>query len=474
MELEPKAFNLIELLEEICLLFDAKAEVAGLRFESEIAPDLPAYIKTDPNKIRQVLINLLGNAAKFTHEGGFALRVRSKPLDEDPGLVGLQFEIEDSGPGIPKQQLERIFDPFSQAGHSSDSTRGTGLGLAITRNILQLMGDDIRVESEIGKGSLFQVELAVPLAQADDVSVPKTIMSAALRLATDQPKWRILVVEDIFENRLLLATLLMQAGFVVIEAENGEQAIELFKQYRPHFIWMDVRMPVMDGIEATAQIRALPAGKEVKIVALTASAFKEQRKTILNAGCDDIIHKPFRAHDIFNVIKQQLGVDYTYDKTEAGSVTEPKPILNTSDENKGGDALSFERLQGARILLVEDNDINQELFLNLIEKYETDVSIANDGQEALELLMQKEFDVILMDCEMPVMDGYKTTCKIREQEKFKDLPIIALTSHSMNEVWEKLQEVGMNDFIAKPYDPDVMLSTLAEWLASSVLSHTNA
>jgi PAS domain S-box-containing protein len=313
MELEPDSFDLPNLLEDIGRMFHARAEQTGLRFDLELDTDLAQFIKTDPGKLRQVLINLLGNAVKFTREGGFALRARTDPIMDDPALVTLQLEVEDSGQGISPEQLERIFDPFVQVGRSPSTAEGTGLGLAITRSILQLMGDDIRIESTPGKGTLFQIEFPVALVQGNEVNTVSNKQPAVLGLEPGQPPWRILVVEDHPENRLLLTGLLSEVGFEVQEAGNGKEAVELFEQWQPHFIWMDMRMPVMDGFAATARIRELPGGKKGKIVALTASAFKEQRKGILQAGCDDIVHKPFQAHEIFDVMARQLGVRYRYE-----------------------------------------------------------------------------------------------------------------------------------------------------------------
>ncbi|MES9898376.1 MAG: ATP-binding protein [Sedimenticola sp.] len=322
MDLEPEAFDLPQLLQEIGNMFEMRAQSRDLSFNLELDPNLARYIKADPGKIRQVLINLLGNSAKFTQEGGFALRVSTAPIENAPEVVTLQIEIEDSGPGIPPEQLEHIFEPFVQAGHSSTAVKGTGLGLAITKLYLELMGDDIRVESTVGKGTLFQVEFPVALAEADGVKSVSATLPEVTGLEPGQTEWRILVVEDNPENRLLLISLLNQAGFKVQEAENGEEAVSQFKQWQPHFIWMDIRMPVLDGFGATTQIRALPGGDQVKIVAITASAFKEQRKSILDAGCDEVLHKPFQAHEIFDCMKKHLDVSYIY-KTAAESASSP-------------------------------------------------------------------------------------------------------------------------------------------------------
>ena len=312
VELAPEAFNLPRLLEDIGQMFEVRAERAQLRFDLQTDPALAPFIKTDPGKLRQILINLLGNAVKFTREGGFALRSRTLPMVDDSTMVTLQLEVEDSGPGIPTEQQQRIFEPFVQAGHSPTATKGTGLGLAITKSFIKLMGGEIDVKSETDKGSLFRVKLPVALAKTTEEVGFRVTKPAVLGLKPGQPSCRILVVEDNSENRLLLSSLLLQVGFEVREAENGEEALAIFKQWEPHFIWMDMRMPVMDGYKATAKIRSLGGGDEVKIVAITASAFKEQRKTILEAGCDDVVHKPFREQEIFETMEKHLGVKFLY------------------------------------------------------------------------------------------------------------------------------------------------------------------
>lgn len=327
IELEPEAFDLPLILQDIGSMFEARASNTQLRFELELAPSLAQYIKTDIGKLRQILINLLGNAVKFTTEGGLSLRARTEAIEGDPAMVTLQLEIEDSGPGIPPEQLERIFEPFVQAGHSKTNVEGTGLGLPISKSFVELLGGDIRVESTLGRGSLFRVDLPVALSEAADTIAIGMAEPQVLGLESGQPAWRILVVEDNDDNRMLLLSLLQQAGFETREAENGEEGVALFDQWQPHFIWMDMRMPVMDGYEATAKIRALPGGDAVKIVAITASAFTEQRKNILEAGCDEVVHKPFQTHEIFDAMEEQLGVSYIYEeKVDLASSTAEQVI----------------------------------------------------------------------------------------------------------------------------------------------------
>ena len=353
VELEPDAFDLPLMLEDIGRMFEVRAGNARLQFSLELDPALTQTIKADAGKLRQILINLLGNAVKFTREGGFSLRARTLPIAKDPAIVTLQLEVEDSGPGILPEQLQRIFKPFIQAGHSSDDVEGSGLGLAISKSFVKLMGGEISVESEPGKGTLFRIELPVAPAETAQVRSGASAAPTVTGLEAGQPAWRILVVEDNPENRLLISTLLEQAGFKIHAAENGEQAVAVFQAWHPHFIWMDMRMPVMDGFEATRRIRALPGGAAVKIVALTASAFKEQRLNILEAGCDGVVHKPFQIHEIFEAMAEQLGVRYRYEE-RAAEALEVLPELTPAAVTALPEAVR-ESLRVAALSLREEN-----------------------------------------------------------------------------------------------------------------------
>jgi len=259
-----------------------------------------------------VLINLLGNALKFTEAGGVTLRVRSTVVPEN--FQALHFEVEDTGIGIGADQEVNIFEPFVQAQRSTASIKGTGLGLSICKAYVALLGGEISFESKPGEGTMFRFNVPVALAESAEEDRIEPVKPAVLGLEPGQSAMRILVVEDNAENRLLLNSLLVQVGFDTRQAENGEEAVALFKQWQPHFIWMDMRMPVMDGYQATAKIRSLPGGDTVKIVAITASVFKEQHQSILEAGCDEVMHKPFQAHEIFDTMREQLGVRYIYEE----------------------------------------------------------------------------------------------------------------------------------------------------------------
>jgi len=295
-------------------MFDLRAGEAGLTFRMELHPGLPEYVEADSGKLRQILINLLGNAVKFTRRGGVTLRASARPAAEDDENKWLRIEVQDSGPGVPKGRQQQIFQPFVQAGHSA-AAKGTGLGLSITRSFVDLMGGAIELESEPGRGTLFRVELPV---RSTGLSAPPPAvdeLAEVIGLEPNQPAPRVLVVEDNPESRLLLRGYFEPMGFLVREAANGAEGLSLFEQWHPHFVWMDMRMPVMDGFETTRRIRELPGGEGVKIVALTANVLKEEQAGILAAGCDAVLHKPFRAADLFQTMGRLLELRYRYADT---------------------------------------------------------------------------------------------------------------------------------------------------------------
>jgi PAS domain S-box-containing protein len=329
-ELELEPVELHRLLHDISDMFRLRAEAKELAFNLQLQADLPTHILLDVGKLRQVLINLLGNAVKFTEVGDVILRADAEGLPD--GNWQLRFEVEDTGAGIPADKVESIFEPFAQTGRSPAKQQGTGLGLAISSQFVQLMGGEITVESTPDEGSVFRFE--IPAGQIDDSEIESPYKQTEQRivgLAADAPEWRILVVEDEADNRLLLRRLLESVGFTVREAVNGEEAIQQFKVWHPQLIWMDMRMPVMDGYEATRRIRKLAGGKEVKILALTASAFKEQEEQCLAAGCDVVLHKPYREQALFAAMSEQLNLHYVYEEDSDVLKQNTLPKLDAKD-----------------------------------------------------------------------------------------------------------------------------------------------
>jgi PAS domain S-box-containing protein len=311
--LQERSFDLYRLLDTTEEVFRLRAEDKGLGLSFERGENVPQYVRTDEGKLRQVLMNLLGNAVKFTSEGGVALRIRcSLPRrEEEEEEAWLRFEMEDTGPGIAQEELEAVFEPFVQTASGQRSLEGTGLGLSISRQFARLMGGDITVSSELGQGSVFRFEVPIGLAGAarDEMARPSR---PVIGLEPGQAVYRLLIVDDRETTRQLLIKLLEPLGFEIREATHGLEAIEIWEGWEPHLIWMDMRMPVMDGYEATQQIKATAKGQTTVILALTASAFEEDRETILSAGCDDIVRKPFRKEEIYAKLAQHLGIRYVY------------------------------------------------------------------------------------------------------------------------------------------------------------------
>ncbi|PPD18635.1 MAG: hybrid sensor histidine kinase/response regulator [Methylobacter sp.] len=308
VQLEEAPFDLGAMLRDVMNMMEARAAEKNLQLQIDQSSEFPRYIIGDEARLRQVLINLVGNALKFTQKGGVTIRLSTK----NNTISHLLIEVEDSGPGIAQEDQQRIFEPFVQLGYLADH-KGTGLGLNITRQFVQLMNGHIIVESSQGKGSLFRVDLPLKQAKETDIRELHGLSEReVMGVMPGQPEYRILIVEDQLENQLLLANLMESIGFHYMIADNGKQAVELFQSWKPHLIWMDRLMPVMDGMNATKIIRGLPGGKDVKIVAVTASAFMEQRAEILDAGMDELIRKPYHTYEIYQCLSRQLGVKFVY------------------------------------------------------------------------------------------------------------------------------------------------------------------
>jgi PAS domain S-box-containing protein len=302
-------FDLFALLSDLKMMFRVRTNEKKLSFSVEVSGGVPRYIVTDINKLRQVFINLLGNAVKFTEQGGVGLRVHANR--ECATGPFLRVEIEDTGPGISSEDQDKLFRHFEQTKSGQQAATGTGLGLAISREFVRLMGGDITVNSQVGKGSVFVVHLPLKEGEAQAVQAKDTPRQV-LKLQPGQATCRVLIADDVDDNRQLLAQLLGSVGFEIGLATNGAEAVQEFANWRPHLILMDFRMPVMDGHEAIRRIRGMAGGKEIKIIAVTASAMDENRQELLKIGADDFISKPFREIELFHKIHAHLGVEYVY------------------------------------------------------------------------------------------------------------------------------------------------------------------
>ncbi|NEO27221.1 MAG: response regulator, partial [Kamptonema sp. SIO4C4] len=313
--LHEESFNLHRLLQNLEEMFRLKAQSKGLVLTFQRDQQVPEYIYTDKSKLRQVLINLIGNAIKFTQHGSITLQVQQQ---HSPNLTTkedfwLAFAVTDTGDGISSDDIEKIFEAFTQSGKGLKDREGTGLGLPISQQFVQLMGGTLDVSSQLGEGSTFSFQIPVTTSSTPQ---EQTSSRCPVGLAAHSPTYRMLVVEDHQYNRLFVVNLLRTVGFEVQEARNGEEAIALWESWQPDLIWMDIRMPVMDGYQATQQIRQQEASQsqnpDTIIIALTASAFREDQTQALEAGCNDFLSKPFQEADFFNKIEKHLTVEYLY------------------------------------------------------------------------------------------------------------------------------------------------------------------
>ncbi|TQV81438.1 hybrid sensor histidine kinase/response regulator [Aliikangiella coralliicola] len=318
---DTKSFELQAMLYTIFDMFTLRAESKGISLGFEGLETIPRTIKTDERKLRQVLINLLSNAIKFTTEGGVILRVAYKRQPSSR----IAFEVEDTGPGITDADASLLFKPFLQTQSGRQANEGTGLGLAISQEFVELMGGKIAIESAPGKGAkfLFEIDIEViELNQNADYVMPRQV----IRLADGQRQYRILVADDNADGRELMMKLMGDVGFDVRSVANGEEALKVWKQWRPDFIWMDMQMPVLDGYQATEQIKKTQSGKDTVVIALTASAFEEERVIVLSAGCDDFLRKPFRTEEMFELMVTHLGVQFIYEDSALSVSTGVKPL----------------------------------------------------------------------------------------------------------------------------------------------------
>ncbi len=329
-ELNITDFDLNFLLDTIETMLTIKARAKNLQLLIESSPQVPQYICTDENKLRQVLINLLGNAIKFTQTGRVRLRV-SQENGQLPSQCTLIFEVEDTGAGIAPEELTTIFQAFNQSETGRQSKEGTGLGLSISKSFVELMGGQLTVKSILDKGSVFSFYIACQLGNKSKVNCSQK--KPVKTIADGQSNYRILAVDDNWQSRLLIVRLLEQVGFEVQQAENGQQAIETWEQWQPDLILMDMRMPVMDGYSATKYIKQQSKANQTKIIALTASAFESKRTATLEAGCDDYLRKPFKENQLLAKIKEHLGVEYIYEESSQCLVKSDRSIPQASLEN---------------------------------------------------------------------------------------------------------------------------------------------
>jgi signal transduction histidine kinase/CheY-like chemotaxis protein len=374
-------FDLHTMLKSLEEMLQLKAKAKNLALIFQIANNVPRFIKTDEGKLRQIIINLLGNALKFTSQGSINLTVK---LEENNKLVkdkidflfsdtySLYFAVEDTGPGIEAEEMEQLFSPFEQTKIGRISNEGTGLGLSICQKFVELMGGELKVQSTVGQGSIFAFNILIKIKDTEIIETIEQIPQEnkkVICLAPNQPKYRILAVDDVAPSRLLLKKLLSEIGFEVQEAGNGLETVQLWQEWHPDLILMDMRMPVMDGYEATKQIKSQPQGEKTIIIALTASAFEEERVEILAAGCDDFMRKPFYETELLEKIGQHLNVNYLYQEQVESSTTAQLSLAELTPENLTVMSLEW-RSQLYEAAAKVDNQEILQLLAEIPQEYE--------------------------------------------------------------------------------------------------------
>ena len=449
MDLEVVEFRLEDVLDNLASLVGMKAEDKSLEMLFQTPPDLPSALIGDPLRLGQVLINLGNNAVKFTERGEVVIGVEEAGRTD--AEVELHFWVKDSGIGMSAEQQTRMFQSFSQA--DSSTTRkygGTGLGLAISKQLVELMNGRIWVESLSGKGSTFHFHARFGLQKHQQAERSfKTGELAGLR---------VLVVDDNASAREIMATMNRHLGMQVDVAIDGGSALELirkagFSGRSYDLVFMDWQMPVMDGIDCVRQIQADPMLRDTSVIMVSAFGRAEAMSKALRDGVElkSILTKPVTPATLVEAVGEALG-----------KVAAVSPAGN---HRQDGAAEARRKIKGARVLLVEDNEMNQELIIELLAGAGVSADLAVNGQVALDMLRTaSDYDGILMDCQMPVMDGYTATREIRKMPAFVGMPIIAMTANAMVGDRERVMAAGMNDHIAKPFNVVEMFNTLARWI----------
>ena len=475
LTLDISEFSLRTLLDESVFPLGLRAQKKGVEFICAAAPDVPDRLHGDPIRLRQILVNLAGNAVKFTENGEIVVRVERdqesggggpetgvgdrKPTgsQEETGSVALRFSVSDTGVGIPADKQGLLFAKFSQV--DTSSTRrfgGTGLGLVIARQLTELMGGRIGVESEEGRGATFWFTLRLNRGAADDRAGSEAgaeVAGAPADIHADIRGARILVVDDNKTNREMLGLQLRAWGFCVRDAEDGPSALAVLREARGempafHAAILDMQMPGMDGVALAQVIRGEPAYAAMRLVLLTSMGHAGESRRFKQAGFNAWLPKPVRASTLFDVLHEALAVRVAPSAAEAPAVAESAPV----------------HPDAPRILLVEDNRVNRLVAEGILKKLGVRTDAVDNGAAALAALARERYDLVLMDVQMPVMDGLEATRRIRGQETGRRIPIVAMTAHAMQGDREKCLESGMDDYISKPISPKALADILAKWL----------
>ena len=447
MDMESVDFQLEDTLDNISTLVGIKTQEKGLELLFKTDPSVPRALVGDPLRLGQILTNLSNNAVKFTEAGEIV--VSTELVKEDKTQVTIKFSVQDTGVGMTAEQAVKLFQPFMQA--DSSTTRkygGTGLGLTISKRLAEMMGGEIWVESEQGRGSTFSFTANFGLG--------KEKAKKHYKPASELRGMRVLVVDDNATSRDILQEMLESFTFEVTVAASGPEGItelENADEDKPfELVVMDWKMPGMDGIEASKRIKAHEGLNKIPaIVLVTAYGREEIMQQADEVGLEGFLLKPVNASILFDTIIQAFG--------------EKVPETSRIAQRREQETIALEHLQGANVLLVEDNEINQQVAKEILEGAGMNVTVAADGQEGVNAVKERDYDVVLMDVQMPVMDGYTATREIRNlKSQIRNVAIIAMTAHAMTGDEDKSLQAGMNGHVTKPIDPDQLFSTLQKWI----------
>ncbi len=445
LDIENIEFHLDDVIDQLANLLLVKVEEKGLELLFRIDPEIPLNLVGDPLRLGQVLLNLAGNAVKFTEHGEIVVAAKLLEKGEHDALI--RFSVHDSGIGLSAEQRDKLFQSFTQA--DTSTTRrfgGTGLGLAISKRLANLMGGDIGVDSEPGRGSTFWFTIRTGLHGREK--------APGWMLAEDFKGMRVLVVDDNRTSLEILSEALQSMGCVPETASSGEEAyrkiVEASSVTPYELVLMDWKMPGWDGIETVRRIRndsTLP--KLPSIIMVTAYGREEIMRQAEEAGVEVFLIKPVNQSVLFDAIMRAFGREVDIGRLKDRGTTM---------------VAGLDKIRGARILLVEDNEINQQVASETLESAGFKVTVAENGREALRRVREQRFDLILMDIQMPEMDGFEATARLRAQPEFKSLPILAMTAHAMAGDKQKSLDMGMNDHVTKPIEPKELFAALVRWI----------
>jgi PAS domain S-box-containing protein len=448
LDLEMIDFDLRNTVEDVAYTLANRAQDKGLEMACLISQGIYSDVRGDPGRLRQILVNLVGNAIKFTEHGEVV--IHAAPVSETETHASVRFSVQDTGIGIPPERQAVIFERFTQAdGSTTRRYGGTGLGLTISKQLVEAMGGRIGVRSEVGKGSNFWFEVTFE-KQSEAKAEPQVTPVDLLNL-------NILCIDDNATSRMILTKILSGFGCRVSTADSGAEGLELLRAAHRagnpfRLILLDMQMPGMDGEQTARAIKSDPIGQDIKIIVLTSMGERGDVKRLEALGCSAYLHKPVKQKMLSDAIVAVLGY---------------KPPKGGTGRLITRHTLAEQKRQGMRILLAEDNAINQKLAVLLLQKAGYLVDAVENGQQVLERLQAEQYNAVLMDVQMPVMDGFEATRRIRQLEGGNaHIPIIAMTAHALKGDRERCIESGMDDYVSKPLQPQALITAIDRWARS--------